>query len=178
MLVAKTYLKWNEPRVIRQAVRRASAAALTTRQKLLLRLGRPCLVVCIAAIMMPFWLLGRKYPLPHEHAPPLWAAVLLALSLGVFLTYVVPWLNRLCPSSIKVRGDGILRQTAYGVTVWKYRDMSGYNISPFQTDAGEASVLAIIKHKGKTVYIGIPESVPLGELERVLSERGVVVTES
>jgi hypothetical protein len=175
MLVPKTYLEWKEPRIIRQAVRRASVANLTRKQKLRLRLLPLFLTLFVAGMMMPLWLHARKDP--DKHAQPLWVVVLLILSLGVFLTYVVPWLSRLCPSKIKVRKNGIYRETGSGVTVWKYGDMSGYRILPVQTDAGEASVLAITNHKGQSVYIGIPESVPLEELRQVLSERGVAVRE-
>ncbi len=165
-LIPKTYLKWREPKAIRQT-REALA------EKALPGYFRPLAVFVCAALIMLNWFLATLDP--QKNPPPLMFALPLSLMGGVLFVYIFPLFYRLCPSEIRVTEIAITR-TEGDHPIWlKYRDIRSCRIALQQSGHDVLAVLEITTHKGRTTIWGIDPAISLDDLQCALAERGVDV---
>jgi len=159
-------LRWREPPELRRAI---EAARLIKRSPLR-QLG---VALLNAGMVMLIWLMATKNP--EKNPPPFWVAILLSAGLGVFIAYLVPLLNRFVPAEIKVYKKAIARVRVQKFDVWAFKQISECWIEPIEIEGATRHLLVVSTVKGKTVFIGIADSVPLDELKQTLARAGVTV---
>jgi len=111
----------------------------------------------------------------NNHAIPPGITVLVALMLGVFYAYVVPWLYRFETSEVIVAEKWIRLLSGDKPNDLRYEKMSSCQIVSHEIEGQKISILAVVWKKGGTTILGIDPSVSIQDLQRVLSERGVYV---
>ena len=98
-LFTKVRIKWREPKVfVAERDRRERMTTIWWQQ--IIGVG------IVASTIMPVWYLATLNP--KKNPPSIQIALLLAIFLGVFIVYIVPWIVRLCPSEIKLTDDAVI----------------------------------------------------------------------
>jgi hypothetical protein len=99
---------------------------------------------------------------------------MLAIFLGLFLVYIVPWIIRFCPSEIKLTDDALfmLRGNRHQSTKWK--DIKSF---AFAEKCG-FQVLRLNLCKGGDLELGIDSSVQEAEIRLFLEGLGVTINNS
>src|SRR5438445_4852009 len=132
-LIPKRYLRWREPKIVRRTRE-------TIVEKTLPRWVRPL----GALIGTGLWLLVL-FPgslMNNNHAIPPGITVLVALMLGVFYAYVVPWLYRFETSEVIVAEKWIRLLSGDKPNDLRYEKMSSCQIVSHEIEGQKISILA------------------------------------
>jgi hypothetical protein len=120
LFLPKVAFKWREPKQY--------LAARDLRDRIGRRWWRDLpLVAIVGAMMLPLWYLATLNP--KKHPPSFEVAVLLGFALGVFLVYVVPWMNRLCPSEVKFFTKSFLVSRGNNHRTGEWKDVSSWDLT-------------------------------------------------
>jgi hypothetical protein len=162
----KTILKWREPAALNRARAEAESKAMGHWAPLLMT------AFCMALCLISWGLAKLNEQLGGEPAFPLWRILPIGAVL-LLLMYAVMWLDRRgSRASIAVTDQGITRNYGRGVSFWKYADIRSCALSIQDAGGEKVTVLVMMLDQPTPVVIGIPPSVPIGELRRVFGEHG------
>lgn len=160
-LFAKTFLRWTEPKLLRRTEMKEAARSF----------NRMSMVAVIASLGI---ILLSRFFVPD-------ATIKLAVVSGIILAfmYIILIIYNTFPSCVRVSGKGI-SQTVTGddETTWKFKDISHCEITTTEIAGTAIRILVIEMKDGDKDTVGISDGVSLQELTRVLTERGVHVTNS
>ena len=163
--VPKVRLKWREPKgFVEERDCRERKAAIWWQQIV----G----IAIVVILMMPVWFLATLNP--KKNPPSFEIALMLAIFLGIFLVYLVPWIIRFCPSEIKLTDDAlfVLRGNRHRSAKWK--DISSFT---FAEECG-FQVLRLNLCKGGDLELGLDSSVQEAEVRLFLEGVGVSINNS
>jgi hypothetical protein len=164
-LLPKVRIKWREPKaLVMQRDSRVRTTVIWWQQAV----G----VVIITIIMMLVWYLATLNP--KKSPPSFEIALILAISLGVFLVYIVPWIVRLCPSEIKLTDDAVIVTQGNRHRWAKWKDIGSCIL-------GERDGFQVIRlhlRKGHVLELGLDSTVDLPEIQRFLQGVGVSIDAS
>lgn len=159
-LFPKVILEWQEPRVITKQRDQQNSLKWRWWQ------GPMWIGITIAG-MMPIWYLAKLNP--HKSPPPVQHAIASAAFLGVFLTYIVPWMIRLFPVCIRLTEQKMMlfRGNQGSVFLWS-------NIASFEFSEVEGfKVLRLVLKQGRDTTVGVDKIIPLEKLEEFLIGKGI-----
>lgn len=126
-------------------------------------------VVIITIMMMLVWYLATLNP--KKNPPSFEIALILAISLGVFLVCIVPWIVRLCPSEIKLTDDAVIVTQGNGHRWAKWKDISSCTLD----ERDGFQVIRLHLRKGHILELGLDSTVDLPEIQRFLQGVGVSI---
>jgi hypothetical protein len=129
-------------------------------------------VVIITIMMMLVWYLATLNP--KKSPPSFEIALILAISLGVFLVYIVPWIVRFCPSEIKLTDDAVIVTQGNRHRWAKWKDIGSCTLD----DRDGFQVIRLHLRKGHVIEIGLDSTVGLPEIQRFLQGVGVSIDAS
>jgi hypothetical protein len=156
-LIPKKYFKWREPKPF--------LAILDEHERATRRWWHPVLALLIVtSLTMIHWGVARLNPAKH---PPSWAAaLLLSLSLGAIVGYLLPRLETKLRSEIAVFHRCILRSRLSNQAIQfdRLRSFSWRTSEQFST-------LILETREGRRIYIGVPPEVSVADLTSFLQER-------
>jgi hypothetical protein len=141
--------------------------------------GKALLFLLWVGTGMLIWLMGKERPDPLQGPPPpLETAILLSLALGLFMTFGAPWLYWLIPIEVRLADRGVMTLIDGQWRSLKYRRILRARIATRTCAEGTFAVLVLERRKGEPLLLGIDPAVDLGEVKRILHERGVALDRS
>jgi hypothetical protein len=119
-------------------------------------------VAGVAILMMPVWYLATLNP--KKSPPNFGIALLLAIFLGVFLVYIVPWIIKFCPSEIRLTDNAlvILRGNRHRAVKWK--EIRSFTFA----NKDGSQVLRLNLYRGGELEIGLDPIAPSSEIQEFL----------
>jgi len=158
----KVRLKWDEPAELVASRDCKSKAS----EKWWLQ---PLCIVGFVAVMMPIQYLQIHYPAPGKHPHGLLVSLLLFILWGLFIGYAIPWINRKCPSQVRMRASMITVTRGQRVSYIYYKHLLGYSWSL------DENMLVLILHrkKGWKTMIGVPDQDVMRAADQLLREATV-----
>ncbi len=130
---------------------------------------KPLAVLVIVAVFIGFQALHRM--VPDNELPSLPASFTLAIGLGVFLIYIVPWLWRNDSSICRILPHGMARKSR---GKWKVSHWSGY-LSFSVKDFEAFYVLRLIsKKRRRPTEVAVTTDIDKTELAEFLRSAGII----
>lgn len=130
---------------------------------------RPLTVIAILLFVLISRYLARF--IPDRDPPSFWVASALALGLGVFLVYFVPWINSRCPSEVCLLKHHLVRAQGNSIRRIPYADLGGF---AFDDVSGPFVILALTHRKRRApIFIGMPPDLALEPVAKFLVAHGV-----
>jgi len=158
----KVSLKWNEPAELVAARDRKIQA--NERWWL-----QPAILIVFVAIMMLIQYFRIHHPVPGKHPPGLWVSLLLFIVMGLFIGYGIPWINRRCPSQIRMRPTFLTITRGQRVSYIHYKNLQNYSWSL------EQNVLVLILHRknGWRTVVGVADQGVMHAVDQLLRDAAV-----
>ena len=123
-------------------------------------------MLIVTSLTMLHWVAARMNPAKH---PSSWAAALLvSLSLGAIVGYLLPLLETKLSSEIAVFHCGIVRtrMSSQSIQFDQLKSFCWRNAEHFST-------LILETRKGRKIYIGVPPEVSVADLTSFLQQRSL-----
>jgi Ca2+/Na+ antiporter len=130
------------------------------------------------ARMMPIIILASLVIIgfTHTFAVEATGRILVALVLLLLFMYVTLWVYRVFPSYVEVSERGISQSvTTDDNETWKFEAIRHCEIATAHVDGKTVRALVIETRKGDRSMVGIAETVPIEDLEAILTSKGVKV---
>jgi hypothetical protein len=162
-LCSTTYLRWREPTIVRQSRDAFDLAAVPVWE-------RPILVFVNVGVMLFVRYLTTLNP--NKQPISFSTAVILGVLQGLGFFYLLPWVYRLVPCSVRMTDTGIILARGDHSRVWKYATIAKCEF----VLEGEVTLLAIVS-SGRSFIIGIDPAVPVNDVRGVLEKHGVQIGE-
>src|SRR5262245_34984838 len=113
----KTYLRWQEPKAVRQARVRLEMRGLP-------RWALPAAAAITSVTLIIIWGVAWVLPRNGRNDPASFGeAMALATALSLFIVYVAPWIALWVSSDVLVRQDGIQLAQGNRHLRWKYSEI-------------------------------------------------------
>jgi len=158
-LSSKIKFQWREPKAF-VAIKNKMEAK---KQKWWYPIITFTVVVALTLILRHFALLTGKIPAPLD------ISILLAVSLGLFLAYVVPWFNKLCPTGIRITDKSISVIRGDRNNIYKWNKIKSFNFNKIQ----DMNILELVHKNRYVTKLAIDESIQINELEDYLNNTGL-----
>ena len=114
---------------------------------------------------------------PKKSPPSLEVALLLAMGLGVFLGYVLPWLSRRGPRrgprGIKLTDKGIMIFRSGNISVIPWKHIVSFRIEEYR----HHPMLCFEHTKWPAISIAVEESIKIDEVQEFLIETGIELSD-
>jgi hypothetical protein len=159
-LFERATLKWREPKEFLELHQKYESARARW-------WARPGAALFTAALVFGNWYLSTLDP--HKSPVDAGTALVGCLGLGIFLVYVVPLLNRFCPSEVKLYSKCLLKGQGSFNRVVAFKEMASYcwlHNDRFHT-------LCLTSKKGRRLLIGVDTREHRDIIDRTLTVFGV-----
>ena len=158
-LFSKIKFKWREPKAFVEIKNKMEAK----KQKWWYPIITFTVVVALTLTLRHFALLTGKIPAPLK------ISILLAVSLGIFLAYIVPWLNKLCPTEIRITDKFINVIRGDRNNIYKWHKIKSFNFNKIQ----DMDILELVHKHRHVIKLAIDENIQINELEDYLKSIGL-----
>ncbi len=136
------------------------------------RLATVLAVLVTSGVTMLIWFLATLDP---KKTPPSFpAACIMSLFSGFFVALVIPWMNRLSPSLIRVTRSRFVVNRGQAMISLSWKEVASFH---FDADDG-VPVICVESAKGRKITVGLDPAVDYDALRQFLIERGVVTEQS
>lgn len=165
-LIPKTYLKWDEPRIVWESRNRAEDRRRSP-------WTAPIVALVISAMAMALW--AQAWLIPGKTPPPFTVALLSSLGLGILIGYIQPRVLRMCSPRFFVQEKELVMVLGNGRRTWKWEKILRCCLETVTLEDQTVAALIIETEPEKPMILGIDPGIDLDTLEKTICERGVDV---
>ena len=162
----KIYFKWREPKAIVQMRNAEMDANLKW-------WTQPLVVVVTIPLVLLLWYLHRVVP-GHQQSS-FAAALFRGVAGGISFAYVVPWINKLCPSEVRLFYGYLYRTQGNTKSQVTYASMEYFA----WREAAESAMLVVKQRKrNREIFFGVPREMSKDAIQAFLVSRGVTLKQT